>query len=165
MFTFNSAVIITSATSCSNSFVYVASRSLHSLAVNGQAPRILSYTTKSGVPMNSLLFILGICCLSYMSTYLIHSSPLISINCANPFHPQPPSLSPSRQLRFRHRLWLVRQPGICCFPHQLQLDVPHLDSIQPRLEGTGDRESVTSIQGEVCSVCGLGRSDRLSCTH
>ncbi|EIM89167.1 uncharacterized protein STEHIDRAFT_94289 [Stereum hirsutum FP-91666 SS1] len=61
------AVIITSATSCSNSFVYVASRSLHSLAVNGQAPRILSYTTKSGVPMNALLFILGICCLSYMT--------------------------------------------------------------------------------------------------
>ncbi|EIM91355.1 uncharacterized protein STEHIDRAFT_153002 [Stereum hirsutum FP-91666 SS1] len=61
------AVIITSATSCGNSFVYVATRSVHSLAVNGQAPKVLSYTTKRGVPLFSLLFVLAICCLSYMT--------------------------------------------------------------------------------------------------
>ncbi|KAF9262569.1 hypothetical protein L218DRAFT_928953 [Marasmius fiardii PR-910] len=60
-------VIITSATSCGNSFVFIAVRSVHALALQGQAPRFLGYTTKRGVPLASLLFVLGICSLSYMT--------------------------------------------------------------------------------------------------
>ncbi|KAF5368083.1 hypothetical protein D9758_004432 [Tetrapyrgos nigripes] len=61
------AVIITSATSCGNSFVFIATRSIHALAVQGQAPRFFGYTTKHGVPLFSLLFVLGVCSLSYMT--------------------------------------------------------------------------------------------------
>ncbi|KIY72604.1 hypothetical protein CYLTODRAFT_440506 [Cylindrobasidium torrendii FP15055 ss-10] len=61
------AVIITSATSCGNSFIFVAVRSVHALACQGHAPKLLGYTTKRGVPLSALLFVLSICCLSYMT--------------------------------------------------------------------------------------------------
>ncbi|KAK7452685.1 hypothetical protein VKT23_012086 [Stygiomarasmius scandens] len=61
------AVIITSATSCGNSFVFVAVRSIHALAVQGQAPKFLGYTTRHGVPLAALIFVLGICSTSYMT--------------------------------------------------------------------------------------------------
>jgi yeast amino acid transporter len=44
------AVIITSAWSSGNSFLYVASRSLYSLALNGNAPAILRKCNRWGVP-------------------------------------------------------------------------------------------------------------------
>ncbi len=44
------AVIITSAWSSGNSFLYMSSRSLYSLAVAGNAPRIFTKCTKKGVP-------------------------------------------------------------------------------------------------------------------
>lgn len=132
-----SAVIITSATSCGNSFVYVATRSIHSLAVNGQAPKVLSYTTKRGVPLFSLLFVLGICCLSYMSTFFLR--------CLSPLHcfPRPcirdrQSFRPiTYQLVSRHscelrcccRLRLVPRPLLCRGSYQLLLDVPCLDPL------------------------------------
>jgi yeast amino acid transporter len=43
-------VIITSAWSSANSFLYVASRSLYSLAVNGNAPAIFKKCSRTGVP-------------------------------------------------------------------------------------------------------------------
>ncbi|KIY52295.1 hypothetical protein FISHEDRAFT_35595 [Fistulina hepatica ATCC 64428] len=61
------AVIITSATSCGNSFIFVAVRSIHALAVHGHAPRIFARTTSRGVPLYALLFVLGICSMSYMT--------------------------------------------------------------------------------------------------
>jgi len=44
------AVIITSAWSSGNSFMYMSSRSLYSLAVAGNAPKIFTKCTKRGVP-------------------------------------------------------------------------------------------------------------------
>lgn len=44
------AVIIMSAWSSGNSFLYISSRSLYSLAVQGSAPRIFKTCSKSGVP-------------------------------------------------------------------------------------------------------------------
>ncbi|KAF9017102.1 hypothetical protein BDZ89DRAFT_1140979 [Hymenopellis radicata] len=61
------AVIITSATSCGNSFIFVAVRSIHALARQGHAPKLLGYTTKRGVPLTALVFVLAICSLSYMT--------------------------------------------------------------------------------------------------
>ncbi|TRM67228.1 amino acid permease/ SLC12A domain-containing protein [Schizophyllum amplum] len=61
------AIVITSAVSCGNSFIFVAVRSIHALALQGQAPRLLGYTTQRGVPLAALLFVLGICSLSYMT--------------------------------------------------------------------------------------------------
>ncbi|KAK5949221.1 hypothetical protein OHC33_009762 [Knufia fluminis] len=45
------AVILISAWSSGNSFLYLSSRSLYSLAVTGNAPRIFKRCTKSGVPI------------------------------------------------------------------------------------------------------------------
>ncbi|ESK90552.1 proline-specific permease [Moniliophthora roreri MCA 2997] len=61
------AVIVTSATSCGNSFIFIATRSIHALAMQGSAPRVLGYTTRKGVPLMALLFVLAICSTSYMT--------------------------------------------------------------------------------------------------
>jgi len=51
------AGIFTSALSASSSFMFTASRILYGLGLRGQAPRWLSYCTKSGVPVAAL----GVC--------------------------------------------------------------------------------------------------------
>ncbi|KAJ5087203.1 hypothetical protein N7456_010819 [Penicillium angulare] len=48
------AVILISALSSGNSFLYLATRSLYSLAITGNAPRIFAKCTKSGVPYNAV---------------------------------------------------------------------------------------------------------------
>lgn len=54
------AAILTSAWSAANAFVYQSSRSLYSMSLNGDAPKIFSRCTKKGVPymavMGSSLF-------------------------------------------------------------------------------------------------------------
>jgi amino acid transporter len=64
------AVIITSAWSSGNSFLYMSSRSLYSLAVAGNAPRIFTRCTKHGVPYMAVI-----------ASALF--SPLAYLNCAN----------------------------------------------------------------------------------
>ena len=49
------AVIITSAWSSGNSFLYISSRSLYSLAVAGNAPAIFKRCTKGGVPYMAVI--------------------------------------------------------------------------------------------------------------
>lgn len=49
------AVIITSAWSSGNSFLYLSSRSLYSLAVSGNAPRMFKACTKGGVPWAAVM--------------------------------------------------------------------------------------------------------------
>ncbi|KAM0264135.1 hypothetical protein ACHAQJ_000880 [Trichoderma viride] len=50
------AVILTSAWSAGNSFLYSASRVLYSMAVNGQAPKWFALTNRLGVPYVAVLF-------------------------------------------------------------------------------------------------------------
>jgi len=64
------AIIITSAWSSGNSFLYMSSRSLYSLAVAGNAPRIFTRCTKHGVPYMAVI-----------ASALF--SPLAYLNCAN----------------------------------------------------------------------------------
>ncbi|KAI9737432.1 MAG: hypothetical protein M1834_009586 [Cirrosporium novae-zelandiae] len=64
------AVIITSAWSSGNSFLYVSSRSLYSLAVAGNAPRIFKTCSKNGVPYYAVM---ASACFA----------PLAYLNCAN----------------------------------------------------------------------------------
>lgn len=61
------AVIVTSATSAANSFVYAASRNLYSLAISHQAPAIFRTCNKQGVPWIAVLFSCLLSCLVYMS--------------------------------------------------------------------------------------------------
>ncbi|KAJ7092972.1 amino acid permease/ SLC12A domain-containing protein [Mycena belliarum] len=61
------AVILTSAFSAGNEFLYSASRSLFMLAQQGQAPRVLAKVTRSGVPIYSLAVCSAFACLAYLA--------------------------------------------------------------------------------------------------
>lgn len=50
------AVILTSAWSAGNSFLYSASRVLYSMAISGQAPKVFAHTNRLGVPYVAVLF-------------------------------------------------------------------------------------------------------------
>ncbi|CAG8540287.1 10511_t:CDS:2 [Ambispora leptoticha] len=67
---FMNAVILTTVLSAGNSALYAASRVLYNLALEGQAPQILTRVTKNGVPLLSLLVTAFIGCLAFlMSLY------------------------------------------------------------------------------------------------
>lgn len=61
------AVILTSACSAGNAFLYTSSRFLFALAQNRQAPRIFAICNKSGNPYVSVLFTASISLLTFMS--------------------------------------------------------------------------------------------------
>lgn len=58
------ALLITSIFSAGNTYVYCATRTLYGMALEGRAPRILSKTTKAGVPMYSFLVVI---CFGFLS--------------------------------------------------------------------------------------------------
>lgn len=60
------ALVLASAFSAGNSYVYCASRSLYGLALEGKAPRILTRTTAQGVPIFCVLIVLSIALLSFL---------------------------------------------------------------------------------------------------
>lgn len=61
-------VIITSASSAANAFVYTGSRYLYALAQNGQAPRLFLKCTGKGVPLYAVVATSSISLLTFMST-------------------------------------------------------------------------------------------------
>ncbi|KAF1984517.1 histidine permease [Aulographum hederae CBS 113979] len=61
------AGIIISAWSSGNSFLYLSSRSLYSLALSGNAPRIFKACTKSGVPYAAVICSSLFCALAYLN--------------------------------------------------------------------------------------------------
>jgi len=61
------AGVLTSAFSAGNSGLYGTSRQLYGLALRGQAPRIFAKTTKTGLPIVSLMLVTLFSCLSYMA--------------------------------------------------------------------------------------------------
>jgi amino acid transporter len=60
------ALVLMSAFSAGNSYVYCASRSLYGMALEGKAPRFLRTCTRSGVPIYCVLVVLGIGLLSFL---------------------------------------------------------------------------------------------------
>jgi amino acid transporter len=60
-------VILTSAWSSGNSFVFAGSRSLYSLALTGQAPKILRTCNRHGVPYLAVIATALLACLVYLS--------------------------------------------------------------------------------------------------
>lgn len=60
------AVVLTSAFSAGNSYVYCASRSLYGLALEGKAPKVLTTVTRSGVPIYCVLVVLAFGLLSFL---------------------------------------------------------------------------------------------------
>ncbi|KAH9951089.1 general amino acid permease 1 [Amylocystis lapponica] len=61
------AAIFTSAFSAGNSFLFSSSRILYGLAVRGQAPKFLTYCTKSGLPLAAVLTSSAFTWLSFMT--------------------------------------------------------------------------------------------------
>ncbi|KAK1818384.1 hypothetical protein LTR12_007180 [Friedmanniomyces endolithicus] len=61
------AAILTSAWSAGNSFLYSGSRTLFSLSLSHQAPRIFSRTTSHGVPYAAVLATWLVACLAYLN--------------------------------------------------------------------------------------------------
>ncbi|RMZ92184.1 hypothetical protein DV736_g590, partial [Chaetothyriales sp. CBS 134916] len=61
------AVIITSAASSANAFLYTGSRYMYALAQNSQAPKFLLRCTKTGVPIWCVLITASISLLTYLS--------------------------------------------------------------------------------------------------
>ena len=61
------AVILTSAASSGNAFLYTGSRYLFALAQNGQAPKVLLTCTKAGVPVYCVLATASVGLLTYMT--------------------------------------------------------------------------------------------------
>ncbi len=53
--------------SSSNSDLYFSARTLYGLALNKQAPRIFTFTTRNGTPIFALLFSSLFCCLAYVN--------------------------------------------------------------------------------------------------
>lgn len=62
------AVIITSASSAANAFVYTGSRYLYALAQNGQAPKLFLRCTAKGVPLPAVIATTSISLLTFMTT-------------------------------------------------------------------------------------------------
>ncbi|KAF2745128.1 hypothetical protein M011DRAFT_149509 [Sporormia fimetaria CBS 119925] len=60
------AMVLASAFSAGNSYVYCASRSLFGLALEGKAPKVLTKCTKQGVPIYCVLVVLLIALLSFL---------------------------------------------------------------------------------------------------
>ena len=60
------AMILASAFSAGNSYVYCASRSLFGLALEGKAPRFLTKCTRNGVPLYCVAVVLAISLLSFL---------------------------------------------------------------------------------------------------
>ncbi|KAK0934549.1 hypothetical protein LTR29_013887 [Friedmanniomyces endolithicus] len=61
------AAILTSAWSAGNAFLYSGSRTLYSLSLSHQAPRIFSRTTSRGVPYAAVLATWLVACLAYLN--------------------------------------------------------------------------------------------------
>ncbi|KAL4998545.1 amino acid permease/ SLC12A domain-containing protein [Aspergillus recurvatus] len=61
------ALIMLSGWSCGNAFVYVSSRTLYSLAKDGQAPRFLTRCTNAGVPIYCVAVVSLITCITFLA--------------------------------------------------------------------------------------------------
>lgn len=59
-------LIMLSGWSCGNAYLYSSSRTLYSLARDGQAPKIFMKCTKSGTPVNCVIVVSLISCLTYL---------------------------------------------------------------------------------------------------
>ncbi|KAF2179684.1 amino acid transporter, partial [Zopfia rhizophila CBS 207.26] len=60
-------VILASAWSAGNSYLYLASRALYSMALAGDAPKIFTKCTESGIPYNALAMSASLSLLSYLN--------------------------------------------------------------------------------------------------
>lgn len=90
--------------SAGNAFTFNATRSLHALALDGKAPRVLTSLSRHGVPYTCCIVVMFLTCLSYLAIAVI----------------------------FQGRLELDPQFLYCSHHVQLVRDGHHLDPLQRR---------------------------------
>lgn len=61
-----SSLLLTSIFSAGNTYCYCAMRTLYGLALEGRAPKVLTYTTKKGVPIYCFLVVMIFPMLSFL---------------------------------------------------------------------------------------------------
>lgn len=112
--------------SAGNSYMFGTSRSLYSLALAGQAPKVLRRLNRNGVPYLCVIVTSGLSLLSYLSV----SAGVRSVDVLD-FHPQADvALSSDRK-----GVDVVDLAGHCFAITKLDNHVVHLDSIQCRFKG------------------------------
>ncbi|KAF8858686.1 hypothetical protein BDZ45DRAFT_802273 [Acephala macrosclerotiorum] len=61
------AVVLTSAWSCGNAYVYASTRTLYALSINGKAPAIFKKCLSNGVPIYALAVVAAVSCISFLN--------------------------------------------------------------------------------------------------
>ncbi|KAJ4345390.1 uncharacterized protein N0V89_011520 [Didymosphaeria variabile] len=61
------AALITTIISAGNAYTFNASRALHALAIEGQAPKVLRRLNKNGVPYLAVCVVMTLACLAYLA--------------------------------------------------------------------------------------------------
>lgn len=147
------AAIITSAWSAGNTYMYVATRTLRGLALNGGAPRILAKTSKYGVPYWAVIATIPIGLLGYLSAYCSQAELMTGVGkggAAQAFNWLQAIIALNVLLNWGMLLWLVQSSSrySLLYIHQ----IPRSD------EGAGARPQrsplawqVPTLHGVVCS--------------
>lgn len=142
------AGIIISAWSSGNSFLYLSSRSLYSLALSGNAPSFFKHCTKQGVPIRAVIASSLFCALAYLNVANSGTLQIYQI-CANVL------LTYIR----RRGLQLVRELDQHFWLHLLDLLLNHLPSIPQSLQGSGHYQRRASLHINNAAM-GIIRSHR-----
>jgi yeast amino acid transporter len=134
------AMVLGSAFSAGNSYVYCASRSLFGLALEGKAPKIFTRCTKNGVPIYCVGLVLLISLLSFLQ--VSNNAAVVLSWFVNLVSIPAPRVTPaSRDLitaqSTNSPVFLIT--GHSLATHQLQRHGLHLSQIQSRARGTGNR--------------------------
>ncbi|CZR63595.1 related to general amino acid permease [Phialocephala subalpina] len=61
------AIVLTSAWSCGNAYVYASTRTLYALSINGKAPAIFKKCLSNGVPIYALAVVAAVSCISFLN--------------------------------------------------------------------------------------------------
>lgn len=158
------AMVLGSAFSAGNSYVYCASRSLYGLALEGKAPRILTKCTRNGVPVYCVAIVLLISLLSFLQVSNGASTVLSWFVNLVGHLPQQSSSSPtvllaqlSNSLGFHLAHMLTRFLGDSLPADQFLCHGLHLSRLPPRLSCPVCRSGDSSLYILAPAICGILR--------
>ena len=143
------AMVLASAFSAGNSYVYCASRSLFGLALEGKAPKILTRCTRNGVPIYCVAVTLAISLLSFLQ---VSTSAAVVLQW---FVNLVSHMSGVRDWGQVAIALLTKKTGYCFPTHQLLRHVLHFHPIHESLRGTRTGSQYSPAQRLGSAICGL----------
>ncbi len=154
------AMVLGSAFSAGNSYVYCASRSLFGLALEGKAPRIFARCTRNGVPIYCVALVLLISLLSFLQ---VSNSSAVVLGWFVNLVSLSLSLNPPRTyVKDPMWYWACRADqspvGNGVATDQLRRHVVHVHQVQEGARGTGHRSQHVALQVVVATVLGVLRA-------